>query len=331
MLQLTHLRFDCVARGPIVLGREKAGHRLRGALGQVMLRAYCPEQQRNPKPLPEHAAICPACWLLAHETTPGEARRVYSLVPPLPLPTVIPAGNRFSFTLTLFGEAGLNFLAYLVLAAAEMGREGVGPQRGRFDLLEVWSVNPLTDDPTRRQRCLLPQGSRTLYPDWVPVSARQAAQAAATWQGRTLCLEFLTPTRLIHDGRLVRTPDFGVFFRRLLHRLDHLDQQFNGAPRRPQAEVERLHALADAVRLVDSRVTWRDFKTWSGRQQRATPMSGFVGRAYYHADDWTPLLPVLLLGQAIQVGKAVVKGNGVFHIHWPEQRAYWDTVYAAPW
>lgn len=47
-------------------------------------------------------------------------------------------------SLTLFGD-GFRFLPYLVLALPEMGREGVGPGRGQFDLRAVWAVDPLTE------------------------------------------------------------------------------------------------------------------------------------------------------------------------------------------
>ncbi len=327
MFSVIHLRFDCVARTPIVLGREKAGHRLRGALGQVLLRAYCPEQRRNPIPTPEHAALCPACWLLAHETTPGAVRRVYSLVPPLPLPEVILPEQRFAFTLTLYGEAGLRFLPYFVLAVMEMGRRGVGQvPRGTFDLHGIWSCNPLAGTPNERHRRLLAADRHTLLAAPLPVDFPTPATIAPPADGR-LTLEFLTPTRLIHQKRVTRRPDFGVFFRRLLQRLDQLDRQLSGAPRRPLDELHRLHALADRVRLLDDQTTWRDFSGWSNRRQSSTPLGGFVGRATYQADDWGPLLPLLAFGQALQVGKDVVKGHGVFQMRGNGRPAYWEVVY----
>ncbi|MEW5987707.1 MAG: hypothetical protein AB1791_13825, partial [Chloroflexota bacterium] len=124
-LTLTHLRFDLVARTAVHLGRYEAGERLRNALASVMLRATCPQTHRAAKPSPEHAAVCPACWLLAAEVDPGSVVRAYSLVPPLYqggrdwgigavhyqasppllLPAnqgVVEAGQCFSFVLTLF-------------------------------------------------------------------------------------------------------------------------------------------------------------------------------------------------------------------------------------
>ena len=75
MLRITHLRFDCVARQTIKLGREMAGDRLRNGLASVVLQAVCPERKRGREPTPEHAVICPACWLLAANIDPGEVRR----------------------------------------------------------------------------------------------------------------------------------------------------------------------------------------------------------------------------------------------------------------
>src|SRR3990170_3325292 len=103
-LTFTHLHFEVAARTSLRLGQHQAGERLRDALAQVMLRAVCPETRRAPKPSPEHAVTCPACWLLAAETDPGTVGRAYSLVGPLPPLDVLAPGASFTFTLTLFGE-----------------------------------------------------------------------------------------------------------------------------------------------------------------------------------------------------------------------------------
>ena len=52
-------------------------------------------------------------------------------------------------------------------------------------------------------------------------------------------------------------------------------------------------------------------------------MGGFVGYAVYRSKDWNRLLPFLLLGQGVQVGKLTAKGNGVFQVERSEMRGYW--------
>jgi len=67
--------------------------------------------------------------------------------------------------------------------------------------------------------------------------------------------------------------------------------------------------LARAVRLVEDGTRWVELESYSTRQRRATPISGFVGRAVYEG-DLGPFLPWLVWGQFVHVGKDAVKGNG---------------------
>lgn len=326
-LPFTHLRLSARAATDLILDGHMAGNNLRNALANVMLHATCPETSRRETPTPEHAAVCPACWLLAAETDPGSVVRAYTVVPPQPSRQRVPAGEPFTFGLTLFGD-GFQFLPYVVLAAAEMGRVGVGPGRrdglGRFELTAIDAFNPLTGETSR----LLAPGESLVR---LPATKVEPADAAPVvdqlaerlrHQGGDLAIRFLTPLRLEEDDRLFKSPDFSVFFRRLLLRLDDLGRQFAGAERRDRDEVRALHAAADRVRLVEARTSWRELWSYSGRKGRDTPLSGLVGSATYHTGDWTPLLPYLVLGQGAQVGKSTVKGNGVYEIANLE-RGYW--------
>ncbi len=325
-LRLTHLRFDVVARGTVRLGGADAGNRLRNALAGVMLRAVCPERERGRVPSDDHVAMCPACWLLAANVDAGHVRRAYSLVPPLPLREVVEAGERFSFVLTLYGD-GLSFLPYFVLAVPEMGRVGVGPGRGQFELEAIWAADPLR----RLFEPVLRPGETSVYLPDCAISWGNIEDRAKMWlaneQMGACRVRFLTPTRLISGRQLVKMPDFGVFFQRLLNRVDNLGQQFGGDARRDRDELARLHGLANGVRLMESRHRWVEVWSWSGRTRTKSPMGGFLGRVNYQtATGWDELLPWLLLGQATQVGKSAVKGNGVFELE-PSGKGYWQWVF----
>ena len=332
-LTLTHLRFDAVAETPIRLGGLQSGERLRDALAKVMLRAVCPERQRGRTPTPEHAAVCPVCWLLAAQGSlpgderdlNGEVRRAYALAAPPNLPDSIESGQTFSFVLTLFGE-GLHFMPYFILAVPEVGRSGIGPGGGRFSLQSILAINPLAVEGCIET--ILATGDNIVRLPKTPINAQHVEQAAARLKPTgDLHLRFLTPTRLVDGDLLVKSPDFGVFFRRLLQRIDQVSQQYAGEARRPAQEVEHLHALADQVRLVEAQTTWVDLWGPSGRTGNRTPMGGFTGWAAYRAKDWQPLLPWLILGQGVQAGKLAAKGNGVFQLEIPGQPSYWDSLF----
>lgn len=318
-LSLSHLSLSARAESDVFLDGHKAGNALHNAIANVIRFATCPETHRRGAPTPDHVAACPACWLLANEANPGRVARAYTIEPPRPPRDRVPAGQSFTFGLTLYGD-GLAFLPYFILAAAEAGRVGVGPGRrdglGRFRLEAVTSHNPFTGDT----RALLAPGDPVVRANPAVVvfdHARALADRLAhelAVGDNTLRLRFLSPMRLEEKEQLFKTPDFAVFFRRLLYRIDDLALNFCGGERRAAAERQQLIAAAEQVRLVEAQTRWIEQWSWSGRKQDRTPLGGFVGVATYHADDWTPLLPWLLLGQATHVGKTATKGNGLFEI-----------------
>lgn len=309
-LTFTHLRFTARALQSIRLGNYRGAERLRDAVALVMLRSVCPETLRSEKPSPEHAAVCPACWLLAADSEPGLVRRAYSLVGPLPKVDVLESGQDFHFTITLFGD-GFRFLPYFVLAAAAMGDTGVGPGRGKFEIRSIHTVNPLTG----ARQAILSEGEKTVRPQNLPIGWEEAQFKAKKYSNEgEVQVRFLSPTRLIESDKLMKAPDFAIFFRRLLERMDELAKQHNNSGRRLFESVQQLYRLADEVRLVEQETKWVELWGSSSRTGRSAPMGGFVGRAVYRSKVWNELMPFLLLGQGVQVGKSTAKGNGVFQV-----------------
>ncbi len=327
-LTLTHLRFTATATSDIELGRYYAGNNLRNALASVMRRATCPETHRRGKPSPEHAGSCPACWLLASDVEPGRVRRSYAVQPPMPAKQYLPKDATFSFGLTLFGEE-IQFFPYFILAFNEVGRLGFGKGRGTFVVNSIEAVNPLT----QQREMVLASGEAMVKVPQLKVKIADIAPLITQWQedqSDELTIQFHTPVRLITAGKLCKSPDFAVFFRRLLQRTDELCRQFANEPRRPKEAVAHLYQLADQVRLVDAGNHWVELHSWSGRSQRKEAISGFIGWAKYRTTDWGELLPWLLFGQGIQVGKLTVKGHGVYSIEHAALPAYWEAQPSKP-
>lgn len=317
-LTTTHLRFVCEATTPLRLEIEtyRAGQNLRGALGAVMTRAYCAGDANDSA----HIATCPVHWLLAANEKPGQERRGYALVPPIPQDDspdrLYETGQRFEFGITLFGNA-LKFLPYFVLAVPEMGRMGVGIGRGKFALKSVWAENPLT----HARECLLAANDNLVRTPTLTMTHAEIERIAnSEWRMADgewhVAIDFLTPTRLIDDGDLAKAPAFDVLFARLLKRLDDLAEEYCGGTGRPREEIDVLENLAAHVRLAESQTRWVEVWSGSTRRGKPSPLSGIVGRAVYAAERkvWHALLPWLLWGQIAQVGKSTVKGNGVIAI-----------------
>jgi len=335
-----HLRFEVEALTPLLLPAY-AGPSIRGALFSALRRHFCPAGADD-TPSPEHKAVCPVCWLMATEI-PGRHRgrdvpRPYTVEPPLSAngtdqrPWRIELGERFTFGLTLFAQA-LNLFPYLVVAMPLMGQDGLGirlsenagntpassrgrrGRRGRFALRRIEAVNPFTGEVGP----VLGEGQTMVQMPRVPATAQDVATIGQAMleqmrEDGWVQIRFSTPTRIVEAGRLVHRPWLGPLFRRLLERLDALRSQYAGEP--PVSDRERLVALADRVRLVEDRTRWLEVKSSSRRLGRTTPISGYTGTATYQADvdTWRALLPHLLWGQAVHVGKNATKGGGWYEV-----------------
>ena len=327
-LTFTHLRFTLLAHNPVDLQGHLAGNNLHNGLANVVRFATCPETHRREKPTPEHAAACPACYLFSAELDPGSVVRAYTVTPPMPTHERLDPGDSFAMGITLMGD-GLEFLPYFILAMNEVGRVGVGRGRGKFNLSSIIAVNPLGEEV---ELVLAPDDNLVCVPGlvvaWDDVErVVEDVAAALRHQKNQLTLRFLTPLRLQEKDNLFRMPDFSVFFRRLLYRIDDLGRQLAGQERRDRDEVAHLNSLADKVRLVSSETSWQELWSWSSRRQDRTPLGGLIGTATYWAEAWDELLPWLIFGQGLQVGKYASKGHGVFEMALPGLLPYWSSWY----
>jgi hypothetical protein len=272
-----HLSFEVETVTELALP-PPAGPKLRAALYQA-LGMVCPLGADANAP-PEHKAVCPVCWLLATEK-PGDRQgkdlpRPVTTEPPLDLKRdKMEPGERFSFGLSLFAQAA-NLFPYLALGVPEMGRRGLGRrlpglegERGKFILRRAEAVNPLSQE---RQLLLDAARGPLFQTPSIPVTEVQVSEWAsrrvsepANGRGGEVGVEFLTPTRIVSEGRLVQRPLFAPLFARLLGRLRALSLHY--ADGRLVADEARpgLMALAEQVRLVREAGEWDDSQSYSRR------------------------------------------------------------------
>lgn len=344
MVELTahRLWFEVEAVTPVAF-HPYTGSALRGALIQALQGPYCaaPEEARASA---DHRSICPVCWLLAFESRPGDSRRPYTIEPLLGSRREFSPGERFTFGVTLFGRA-VHLFPYLALAVPEMGRAGVGRRlppdritpehppdkktegahrrhpgrggRGRFVLRSITAGHPLTGE----RQVLLGEGQSLIQMPQLPVTWEQVDGLAEALADRLACsdgrleVRFLTPTRIVDNGRLCHRPDFRPLFQRLFERVCQLCLDFGeGAP--PEGWTD-LEPMAASVTLEVDDTHWWDVRGHSRRLGRPQPLGGFVGRVVYRSREWRPLLPWLLWGVCAHVGKNAVKGGGIYTLSLP--------------
>jgi len=323
------LAFTVEALTPIEMPPFK-GSALRGAWKAYMQQAYCTAPLSTRRD-PLHQKMCPVCYLTEYESGP-ESRRPYTFRPSLSDQVRFDPGERFTFGITLLGNA-MVLLPYVLLAVREMGENNgigrkIGPKhrRGRFRLAEVRTLHPLSG----KAETVLAEGSTdvrvptlAITPDDIAAEAQRLA--AEIRANRPLRLHFLTPLRMVYRpqgaerSRLMRQFAFPVFIQRLTERLFSLASAHSPTANAYTREALRqaVHTalpLARQVTLLADHTHWWDVHGFSSRLGREQPLGGLVGEVLLTGQALEPLLPLLLWGEVVQVGKNVVKGLGWYSV-----------------
>lgn len=309
-LTIQHLRFEVEPTESIVFG-EQPGTALRGALYQVLSDSFCSEP--NGMLTPDHAAHCPVCWLLAAEDQ--GAVRGQDIPRPLmiepPSARTYHRDESFAFGLTVVGRAQ-DMLPYLARAVQKMGFTGIGKGRGRFSLVSIAEYNPLKGvERSILERPLVRQPIHQ-------VTANDISWAAAQYSSEHVTLELLTPLRLISQKQLVKSPEPVAFIQRLVERCQRITEYYAETETPPSRSewfemYQALSAIATKVRIISDNTEWVEVYSGSRRQQRYTPISGLTGCVEW-AGPMKELLPWLLWGQSLHVGKNAVKGDGWYRL-----------------
>ncbi len=332
-----HLRFVAEAQDTIELN-EHQGSAIRGALFHALRNRFCGNKEAQECAACPLVAACPVAFLVSTlDPQSGRGRdvpRPFTIQPPLPgqggrltaLPDGRPAfrynpGEPFVFGLTLYAQA-LQLFPYVILAVNEFERGGIGRkvqqsdgrwQRGRLTIREVWAENPLTGEC----RSILREGSQMVQVPDIPITHQQVTSQVSriTPHVSRFTLRFLTPTRIIERGHLLKpeTFHFRPFFQRLMERLEALSRDFSDTPL-VFGDPKGLIEAAGRVRVVENRLIWEELRSYSTRRHAESPISGLVGTATLETADWSPFLPWLVWGQFTHVGKDAVKGNGWYKV-----------------
>lgn len=294
MIPITSLVITLTSRHPLDLGAN-AGASLRGALYEALAVMYDTGASATKHDLESN----PVAWLmrLEAETTGGkDVPRPIAIRPPLE--TQPSCQTRFG--ISFYGKA--RQLVPLVVSALQ-GMQGIGVGRGRqsVTLDDVSWIDPLT-----RQA----QPIQAEIP--APLSAEAYQRFAGLLTSDRVTVRFLTPTRIIRENRLCHTPIFRAWFQRLLERVRLLSELYADAVWIPFHE---LLTEADEVELVQDETRWQEGWSHNRREGVHRPMGGFTGQASY-TGNLTRLMPYILLGQSVQVGKNTIKGSGWYEVNY---------------
>jgi hypothetical protein len=283
------------------------GSTLRGAFGHAFRRLCCLGRADEPCPAPQS---CP--YHLVFETAPppdadalrthDEIPRPFVIAPPPAVAADYPPGSEVHFDLTLIGRAR-EFLPHFVVTLREIDRLGRG-QRA-VALRGIDAVHPLTGVSG-----VVYRGDDTLVRPSTAAVTLAECEAVPRPAG-PVRVTFVTQTRLKHEGRFARRPDFQLLFRRLLGRLSALARFHDGGPL--DVDFRGLIAAAATVRLARDDTRWTRWTRYSHRQDRHMDWEGLVGSAVYEG-DLAPFWPYLVFGQWTHAGSGATFGLGGYRI-----------------
>jgi hypothetical protein len=177
-------------------------------------------------------------------------------------------------------------------AFAQLAVQGMGPGRGRAELLGVDRLDledhasPAADAQARPTVISLDPG---------PTPAERVR------------VRFVTPTELKAAGRLAEHPEFPVLFGRLRDRISTLRALYGAGPL--ALDFHALAARAAQVRTVACQLTWAHLERKSGRTGQVHPLGGFTGEAEYQG-ELAEFLPFLYAARWVGVGRQTVWGKG---------------------
>ena len=304
LFELLAFRFQFSAREAIYFPPGKSGNIIRGAFGTIFRRIACVPDCPGASTC-DLRATCPYARIFE----PAATGRGPSGLADWPRPFVFRAaqldgrtvrpGETFHFDVHLF-DCQDPALAYFVLAFAQLAREGLGPGRGRADLVSVHALDihrapaeKVFDGETFLVRNSLYPVELDLSPDPHPVSR--------------VTVRFLTPTELKSGQQLAQRPEFPILFGRIRDRVSTLRALYGPGPLPIDFKAMGEHAAH--VRMTRCDLRRAEAIRRSARTGQTHPLGGFVGEAEYEG-DLAEFLPYLRAAAWTGVGRQTVWGKG---------------------
>lgn len=299
------LRFHFRSAGTLYFQPFKSGNTLRGAFGSIFRKLVCSPTCHDAKTCDTRAS-CPYARVFEPKAARGEGP---SGLADWPRPFVfraahldgstVPHGEAFYFDAHIFNVRD-PAIEHFVMAFAELVREGLGPGRGRADLVAVDQLD-LDGAAVARLFCegRLQEGG---------LAAPNAVDLGpAPQRVHRVRVRFVTPTELKAEVQVADRPEFGILFGRLRDRVSTLRALYGAGAL--EIDFRAMGERAEAVRMTQCDLQRTVVDRLSTRTGQRHPLGGFVGEAEYEG-DLREFVPYLRLGEWVGVGRQTVWGKG---------------------
>jgi len=303
-MKLAKYRFDIIPRSELILPTYK-GSTFRGGFGHAFKRAVCVDRDGEcAKCKLQHKCVYSYVFETAIPETEARNTQVphpFVIEPPLEERQRYGTDDTLSFQLILVCRA-IDYIPYFIFAFEELGRIGLGRNRGIYKLEKVVSTN----------EAVIYDGKSHIRDDTQVIDFAQLLRDISPLNYHRITLRFFTPTRIKYHGKLIKDLDFELLMRNLLRRLSwlvevHCEEKWD------LNWKELLKRAHERVKTVRSDLQWHDWERYSQRQAKKLKMGGFLGDITFEG-DLAEFLPVIKLGEYLHVGKGTVYGMGKYEI-----------------
>jgi len=286
------------------------GSVLRGAFGNTFRKTVCVAK----------SPTCSSCILMdkcvysyAFETPLVEKSEIFKnysnvphpfvLDPPVDSTLIYRPGKIFRMGLTLIGDDAIDRLSFFLFAIIKMGDMGIGRLRGKFRMISAITV----DCNDNEAEIVYENGELKSFSTFLTID--HAMKKASEFNSDRITLDFITPLRIKHKGRLINKPEFDILFRNALRRLTSL-AYFHCGIEKPSFYDDVK--LADNVTIQENKTYWQDWSRYSARQKTRMKLGGLMGEVTYKGkkEDINKLKPYIILCSWINLGKGTVFGLG---------------------
>ena len=284
------------------------GSTLRGAVGMALKRSLCTQNMRDCRGCPSIPSCIYPVLFETHLTTDEETIRRMQHIPhpvifepPRGHPIHYQPGDAMEFGVVLFGNS-VRHLPYMLHGLQRAGEIGLGYDRAPFRLSEIRTESGLIlyrfssqcvagDDESRSWRAICESRKRP---------------------GTGIQLHFLTPTRIMEDGKITKEFSPAAFAGTLLRRCAALIL-FHAGATPDQVDFRQYLNLSPTWKVQSQHLRWKPLTRYSNRQKAEVPMDGLIGDVTL-SGDFEPLAPFLALGEYVHIGKGAIMGLGHFFV-----------------
>jgi len=308
-------RFTFIPETSINMPRFNKGNVLRGAFGSSLKHIVCAisGQECGNCLLKEKCAYT----LIFNPIGLGPAKRLqntprgFVVKPPLETDTEYSSIKPLFFEMVLIGDR-INYLPYVLVALMELGKYGIGENRGKFkigdiSILKGGNSEPIYDPATNTVRNLS-----------YSITGNEIIEYARGLKPSGITLQFLTPTRIKYNptgekgkSEVVRVPEFHHLIRRLRDRANALATTYCGGPL--NIDFKGIAERAKTGKTKEINLIWIEKRRHKRNEPYYHDQSGFIGSITFEG-NLTEFLPLLVLGEYIHVGEDAVFGNGWYKI-----------------